>query len=63
MVFQSCLTARADPDRGIGGLRELELLGVGGLPVIDELDPLEKRGPFEDFQVAFMTIPVNTCPR
>jgi hypothetical protein len=29
---------------------------------MDELDPLEKRGPFENFQMAFMTIAVNTCP-
>ena len=63
MVFQCCLTAtRAEPDRGIGGLRKVEFLGVGGLPVMDELEPLEKSGPFENFHVAFMTIPVNTCP-
>jgi hypothetical protein len=30
MVFQSCLTTWAEPDRGIVGLRELELVGVGG---------------------------------
>jgi len=53
----------AEPDRGIVRLRKLEVLGVGGLPVMDELEPLEKTGPFENFQVAFMTIPVNTCPR
>ena len=47
MVFQSCLTARAEPDRGIVGLRELEFLGVGGLPVMDELEPLKKTGPFK----------------
>ena len=29
MVFQSCLTARAEPDQGIGGLRKLEFSGVG----------------------------------
>jgi hypothetical protein len=52
MVFRSCLTARAEPDRGIGGLRRLEFLGVGGLPVMDELEPLEKTGPFENLQVA-----------
>jgi hypothetical protein len=37
MVFQGCLTARAEPDRGIVGLRELEFWGVGGLPNLDEL--------------------------
>ena len=42
---------------------ELEFLGVGVLPVMDKLEPLEKTGPFEHFQVAFMTIPVNTWPR
>ena len=63
MVFQSCLTARAEPDRGIGGLRKLEFLGVGGLPVMDELEALEKTGSFENFQMAFMTIPVNPCSR
>ena len=60
MVFQSCHTARAEPDRGIVRLRELESLGGFGLPVMDELEPLEKIGLFEHFQVAFMTIPVNT---
>ena len=60
MVFQSCLTARAEPDRGIVGLRDLESLGDFGLPIMDELEPLEKTGPFEHFQVAFMTIPVDT---
>ena len=59
MVFRSCLTARAEPDRGIGGLRRLEFLGVGGLPVMDELEPLEKTGPFQHFQMAFVTIPAN----
>ena len=63
MVFQSCLTARAEPDRGIGGLCKLEFLGFGGLPDMDKFEPLEKTGPFENLQVAFMTIPVNTCPR
>jgi hypothetical protein len=63
MVFQSCLAARAELDRGIVGLRDLEFLGGGGLSVMDEFDPLETRGPFENLQVAFMTIPVNTCPR
>ena len=63
MVFQSCLTARAEPDRGIGGPLKLEFLGVGGLPFMDELEPLEMTGPFKNFQVAFMAIPVNICPR
>jgi hypothetical protein len=67
MVFQRCLAARAEPDRCIGGLTELEFLGigwlVGWLPVMDELDTLEKRSPFENLQVAFMPVPVNTCPR
>jgi hypothetical protein len=59
VVFQSCLTARAEPDRGIVGLRELEFLGVGGLPIMDELEPLEKIGPLKHFQMAFVTIPAN----
>ena len=59
VVFKSCLATWAEPDRGIVGLRELEFLGVGGLPVMDELEPLEKTGPFEHFQMAFVTIPVN----
>ena len=63
MVFQSCLTTWAEPDRGIAGLRELEFLGVGGLPIMDELEPLEKTGPLKHFQMAFVTIPVNPCPR
>ena len=63
MVFQSCLTARAEPGRGVVGLRKLEFLGVGGLPIMDELEPLEKTGPFNYFQMAFMAIPVNPCPR
>jgi len=29
---------------------------------MDELDPLEKRGPVEDFQVAFMTEAVDIGP-
>ena len=60
MVFQSCLTTWAEPDRGIVGLRELEFVGVDGLPIIDELEPLEKTGPFQHFQMAFVTIPVNS---
>ena len=45
MVFQSCLTARTEPDRGIGGLCELDFLGVGELPVMDDLEPPEKTDP------------------
>ena len=52
VVFKSCLATWAEPDRGI-------VVGVGGLPVINELEPLVKAGPFELFQVAFVTIPVN----
>ena len=59
MVFKSCLATWAEPDRGIVGLRELEFLGVGGLPVMNALEPLVKAGPFEHFQMAFVTIPVN----
>jgi hypothetical protein len=29
---------------------------------MDELDPLEKRSPFEDFQMAFMTVVVDIGP-
>ena len=53
MVFQSCLTTWAEPDRGI------KYVGVGGLPIMDELEPLKKTGPFQHFQMAFVTIPVN----
>ena len=59
MVFQGCLTTWAEPDRGIVGLRKLDFLGVGGLPIMDELEPLEKTFPFQHFQMAFVTIPVN----
>ena len=59
MVFQRCLTTWAEPDRGIVRLRELEFLGIGGLPVMDELEPLVEAGSFEHFQMAFVTIPVN----
>jgi hypothetical protein len=31
-----------------------------GLPIMDELEPLEKTGPFQHFQMAFVTIPVNS---
>jgi len=41
------------------GLRKLEFLGVGGLPIMDELEPLEKTGRLKHFHMAFMTIPVN----
>jgi len=57
VVFKSCLATWAEPDRGIVGLRELELVGVGGLPIMDELEPLEKTGPFQHFQMAFVIIP------
>jgi hypothetical protein len=50
MVFQSCLTTWAEPDRGIVRLRELEFLGVGGLPIMDELEPLEMTCPFSTFR-------------
>jgi hypothetical protein len=53
MVFQCCLTARTEPDQGIVGLRKLEFWGVGELSVMDELEPVEKTGPFENFHVAF----------
>ena len=33
MVFQCCLAVRTEPDRGIGGLSELEFWGVAWLPV------------------------------
>jgi hypothetical protein len=49
-VFQSCLTARTEPDRGISGLRELEIWGIGGLPVMDELEPLERQAPLRTFR-------------
>ena len=44
MAFQSYLTTWAEPDRGIVALHELELelLGVGGVLIMDELEPLEK---------------------
>ena len=59
MGFKSCLAIWAVLDRGIFGLRELEFVGVGGLSVMDELEPLVESGPFEHFQMAFVTIPVN----
>jgi hypothetical protein len=59
MVFQGCLTTWAEPDRGIVGLRKLDFLGVGGLPIMDELEPLEKTGRLKRFHMAYMTIPVN----
>ena len=57
VVLKSCLVTWAQPDRGIVGLRELEFVGIGGLPIMDELEPLEKTCPFEHFQMAFVTIP------
>jgi hypothetical protein len=57
--FQSCLTTWAETDRGIVRLRKLEFVGVGGLPIIYKLEPLEKTGPFQHFQMAFVTIPAN----
>ena len=59
MVFKGCLASWAEPDRGIVGLRELAFLGVGGLPVVDELEPLVQASPFEHFQMTFVAIPVN----
>ena len=60
VVFKSCLAAWAEPDRGIVGLRELEFVGIGGSPIMDELEPLEKTCPFQYyFQMAFVTVPVN----
>ena len=57
--FKSCLAIWAVLDRDIFGLRELEFMRVGGLSVMDELEPLVKAAPFEHFQMAFVTIPVN----
>jgi hypothetical protein len=59
MVFKGCLAAWAEPDRGIIGLRELELLGVGALPVVNELEPLVQASSVEHFQMTFVAIPVN----
>jgi hypothetical protein len=59
VVFKSCLVTRAEPDRGIAGLHELEFVGVCGLPIMGEPEPLEKACPFQYFQMAFVTIPVN----
>ena len=59
VVFKSCLATWAEPNRGIVVLRDLEFVGIGGLPIMDELEPLEKTGPFQHFQMAFVTIPVN----
>ena len=36
MVFQSCLTTWAEPDRGIVGLCELEFVGSDGLPILSD---------------------------
>jgi hypothetical protein len=59
MVFKGCLAAWAEPNRGIVGLRELEFLGIGGLPVVDELEPLVQAGSVEHFQMPFVAISVN----
>ena len=59
VVFKSCLATWAEPNRGIVVLRDLEFVGIGGLPIMDELEPLEKTCPFQYFQMAFVTIPVN----
>jgi hypothetical protein len=60
MVFKGCLAAWAEPGRGIVILRELNFLGVGGLPVINELEPLVQGGSIENFQMTFMAILVDT---
>ena len=59
MVFKGCLAAWAEPDRGIVRLHELEFLGIGGLPVVNEFGPLVQASPFEHFQMTFVAIPVN----
>ena len=60
MVFKGCLAAWAEPDRGIVGLGELELLGIGGLPIVNELEPLVvQAGSVENFQMTFVVISVN----
>ena len=59
VVFKSCLATWAESDRGIVALRELEFVEIGGLPTMDELEPLEKTCPFQYVQLAFVTIPVN----
>ena len=45
MVLKGCLATWTEPDRGIVGLGELGFLGVGGLPVVDELEPLVQASP------------------
>jgi len=52
MVFKGCLAAWTEPDRGIVGLRELAFLGISGLPVVNELEPLVQAGSVENFQMA-----------
>ena len=47
VVFKGYLTTWAEPDRGIVRLRELEFLGVGGLPAVDKREPLVQASPFE----------------
>ena len=59
MVFKGCLAAWAEPDRGIIRLRELEFLRIGGLPVVNELEPLVQAGSVENFQMTFVAIPAN----
>jgi hypothetical protein len=59
MVFKGCLAERAESDRGIVGLHELEFLGIGGLPVVNELEPLVQAGSVENFQMTFVAIPAN----
>jgi hypothetical protein len=41
-------------------LRELVFLGVGGLPVVNNLEPLIQGGSVENFQMTFVAIPVDT---
>ena len=60
MMVNKSAVAKSNEDLAIQILSEF--LGVGWLPVMDELDPLEKRSLLENFQVAFMTVPVNICP-
>ena len=54
MVFQGCLAARTEPDRGIGGLSEL--LGVGWFCHQSWMNLIRREAPcFEDFQVAWVS--------
>ena len=54
MMVNKSAVAKSNEDLAIQILSEF--LGVGWLPVMDELDPLEKSSPFEGFQVAFVSI-------